>query len=166
MTFHVPIDTQGRDHKHATDEVNRWRGHCIDCFARIELAMVVSLEELIASGRMTSLKRTTLFGLRVEMLRKALLDDTFGKKAVPPRKALEALRPVLVRRNALVHGVGKIWIGHGGEWLWQYRFIDNASGQTGTTGEITSLEANEIERILTSNYRRLGDTLQNLVRSL
>ena len=167
MTAHGPIvsDFAG-EHRRATDDVNRWRGHCIDCYARIEQAIVEGLDDLITSGRNPSLKRASLFGPRIEMLKKALLDDTFGKHAAAPRDALAALSFVLARRNVLVHGVGKIWIGRGGEWLWQYEFASNVNGRPKECGLITSTEAAQIESVLTSNYRRLGDTLRNLVGSL
>ena len=50
MTIHDPIVSDlANDHRRAIDEVNSWRGHCIDCFARIELAVVEALDALEAN---------------------------------------------------------------------------------------------------------------------
>ena len=167
MTIHDPIVSDlANDHRRAIDEVNSWRGHCIDCFARIELAVVEALDALILSERMPSLKRASLFGPRIEMMKVALRDDIFGKKASSPRKSLNALENVLARRNALVHGVGQIWIRPHGEWLWKYRYIANAGAKTIETGSIDSGEANVIENHLSSQCRSLQTTLANLIADL
>lgn len=167
MTVHQLIESDlAAEHRRATAEVNRWRGHCVDCFARIELSVVEALDVIIASKRKAALKRTPMFKQRIDMMNFALKDEAFGKHVRLSRKALADLAPALSRRNVLVHGVGQVWIGRGGMWLWHYRFRTNAIGQPEDAGAIDSIEAAKMEQILSSNCRRLGDTLQNLVRDL
>lgn len=167
MTAQHPFESElDREHRRKVDEVNRWRGRCVDCFARIERSIVITLDALVRDGKMTALECPSMFGGRVEMMRLALDGDTFGKKTKLPRQALANLEEALVRRNALVHGVGRIWVGRGDEWLWQYRLLSNRSGHLDEAGTIDSVEANSMEQSLASNCRRLGDSLQNLVRSL
>ncbi|HVG01271.1 MAG TPA: hypothetical protein VM842_00190 [Nitrospira sp.] len=167
MTAHDPIVSDlDSEYRRKVDEVNRWRGRCIECFARTERSIVETLDAFVHDGRMKSLECPSMFSARVEMMRLALKGDTFGKKAKVPRGALADLKDALGRRNALVHGIGKIWVGRGDEWLWHYRLMSNRHGHMDEVGTIDSVEAKIMEHILASNCRRLGDSLQNLVGSL
>jgi len=167
MTAHQLIESDlVAEHRRATAEVNRWRGRCVDCFARIELSVIETLDVMIASKRIAALKRTSMFKQHIDMMNLALRDKAFGKHVRLSQKTLADLAPALSRRNALVHGVGQVWIGRSGMWLWHYHFRTNATGQPEDAGAIDSIEAAKMEQMLSSNCRRLGDTLQNLVRDL
>lgn len=152
-------------HEAATNDVNRWRGHCLDLYARIERDCIETIDTMIASGRMPELRHASLFGARIGVVHKALESGHFGRKP----KALETLKGLddaLLRRNDIVHGVGKVWIDIKGNWQWEFAYRDNANKQAEVSGFISLDEAKEIKAALSSGARSLGDRLKNLKREI
>ena len=153
-------------HGRAVDEVNRWRGRCIECFARIEDAAGQAIEALIASGRSKSKRVPPLFGQKIEFLRSALTDPGLPAIARKSSKALATLDPILELRNSLVHAPGHVWIDGRPHWLWTYRFHSNGKSALQQSGSIEERDARKIERELSKSARSLCDTLRNLVAAL
>ena len=163
MTVDLPISLSFDDaHQMTIDEVNRWRGRCIQCFAYIELAAANTLAKMTLENPATSKKINPLFGARVQALRDAFKEGApfhvRGKKAA---KALEDLQPCLEYRNILVHSVGHVYVAPAGHWIWSYRV--NADGKSDQLGTICSDEAKRIERELAAGSRKLSDLLRNLI---
>jgi hypothetical protein len=164
MTAHAPIDAVQDDvHRQATDDVNRWRGRCVECFARIEQVVDEAVAAMEASGREKSVRRVPMFGARIEMLRGALKTQSFapiGKKAL---KTLQEIDPYLKRRNALVHGVSRVWIDGRGSWLWTYEFTPAGKDPKAERDMIEQSAGEELESELAKHARSLHDLLRNLI---
>jgi hypothetical protein len=107
-------------HEAATDDVNRWRGHCIECFARLERSMGEALE-LMASVSPSAKRLPLTFGDKVKGLRSAISPAAVFANA-RLLKALQATDALLEQRNRIVHASGKVWIDSAGNWAWAYRF--------------------------------------------
>ncbi|MCY7281530.1 MAG: hypothetical protein LH610_11680 [Sphingomonas bacterium] len=124
MTTDPPIAASLRDvHRAAVEDVNRWRGHCVDHFARIESCMAKVAAAMLAHPDGTALKRPTLFGGHVSTLKNAVAADgpfaTVGSKL---RAALEQCEPAFAARNFLIHGTGRVLIDEPGAWVWLYQY--------------------------------------------
>ena len=163
MTVDLPISRSFDDaHQAGIDEVNRWRGRCIQCFAYIELAAATALAGMAARDPASSKKVSPLFGSRIQALRDAFREGepfhTRGKKAA---KALDELQPCLEFRNILVHSVGHVYVAPAGHWIWSYRV--NADGKADQSGTICSDQAKRLERELAAGSRKLSDLLRNLI---
>lgn len=166
MNASVPFPLSLADaHDAATNEVNRWRGHCLDLYARIERDCIEAIDAMIASGRMPELRRKSLFGARIDAVRKGLESCPLDK---PPKalKALGELDEALGRRNDIVHGIGKVWIDANDNWQWQFAYLSNAKGQGSVSGHFTSHEALILEKGLSAGAQSLRDTLRNFKREL
>jgi hypothetical protein len=121
MSVELPIEfSVSQTHENATDDVNRWRGHCIECFSRLERGMGEALELMAGASR--SSKRVPLtFGDKVKALRSAISPaGPFANARL--LKALQEADALIDQRNRLVHATGKIWIDGSGGWAWTYRF--------------------------------------------
>lgn len=121
MSVEIPIElSAAQAHEAAIDDVNRWRGRCVECFARLERAIADALEATI--GASSSSKRVPLtFGDKAKALRAAISPDgPFADARL--LKAFHDAEPLLDQRNLLVHACGKVWIDAGGNWAWSYRF--------------------------------------------
>lgn len=155
-------------HRDAIDDVNRWRGHCMDCFARIDESVAETLRALAKSERQgTSVKTPLLFGLRIEALRKAISPSgSFHTEGREVSKALTKLESFLAQRNTLVHGVGTIWINASGDWLWRYRYVANSKNCPAEEGAIDRESAESMEIALASGTRSFCDRLRNLAAKL
>jgi hypothetical protein len=169
VTDFTPIIAELRNaHREATDDFNRWRGRCVDCFARIEEAIKATLSAMAsATERGESVRIPPLFGQRVEALQKAIDSaGPFAQEGKSVRKALLEIERWLANRNLLVHGVGSIWINASGEWLWSYRFASNGKALVRETGVIDQDIGRAMEKALASGTRSLCDHLGNLATKL
>jgi hypothetical protein len=163
--MHQPIHSElAKAQCAAVDDVNRWRGHCIECFARIEQALGTALAALAADGRASEIKQPAMFGARLAALHQALALPAFAPETQKARATLDGLEAYLGRRNAIVHGVGKAWIDGRGEWMWAYRF--QPFKRDAETGQIERDEAEAMERELASQGQSLSDSLRTLAATL
>jgi hypothetical protein len=155
-------------HRDATDDANRWRGHCIDCFARIEKAVAETLRTLSKSERHgASVKEPSLFGRRIEALRLAISPGgPFQAEGRDVGKALAKLAPWLEQRNNIVHGVGTVWISGSGDWLWRYCYIGNTKNNRSEMGMIDRNLAEEMEAELSGGAQSLCAHLRNFAGKL
>jgi hypothetical protein len=149
-------------HSAAIHDVNRWRGHCIDLFARIDEAVAASLEVMAAKNPKANVRTSHLFGQRVAALRAALQpDQPFAAKAGPVLKALDKLEPLLTQRNILVHATGSVWIDARGRWLWRYCVTPSGRNRVQEKGTIDRDEASAIENKLRPLCRSFCDRLRH-----
>lgn len=153
-------------HREATDDFNRWRGRCIECFARIEQATIRAMNAFIEYELLKAGEDQTMFGPRLKAVEKALKTPPLSKPGKHCRDALTALQSAIDRRNILVHATGSIWIDNHNNWLWTYHFMSNAKGNPTEVGKLGCDEAGEIERLLASKSRSFCDHLNNVVIGL
>jgi hypothetical protein len=159
MSVELPISLSIADaHSNATDELNRWRGHCIDAFARMEEAAAKTLVSLpLPAGK----KRPALFGERLDALR-VVLERCSDAGAPKVLAALNKLQPDLEWRNKVVHATGAVYVDARGHWLWCYRFQPSKSGATSEIGTLDQKTAVAMEKRLSSDVRSISDRLRNL----
>jgi hypothetical protein len=165
VTVHLPIERAlGDAHGAANDAVNRWRGHCVERYARLEYEVTGALSAMAAAPD----SKVTVphnFGEKVKKLRAAI--DPGGPFARSKlAKALDNFSDHLSRRNMLVHATGKAWIDGKGEWLWRYRFQPSGKGRVMEIGCFEQGEALEIEKTLARDSQSLGGQLRALRQKL
>lgn len=148
-------------HSAAIDDVNRWRGHCIECFARIDEAAAKALEAMASDKPDANIKTPHLFGQRIAALRMALEGKPVAAKAGPILKALDQLRPILDQRNTIVHATGSVWIDAKGRWLWRYCVTPSGRNRTQENGTIDRDEALAMEKQLGPFGRSFCDRLRH-----
>jgi len=165
MTLHVPIEQPLSDtHRAAIDAVNRWRGHCVELYARLEYEVTRTLSEM-AERPYSSVSVPHNFGDKVKKLRAAV--DAHGPHPADNIvRALGTFTDHLERRNMLVHARGKVWIDPKGDWLWRYRFQPSGKGRAQEIGSFNKDEALEIERSLSSESRSFASHLSALRQTL
>ena len=167
MTMHQPISPElAEAHRLATDDVNRWRGHCMESFARIEQAVGRALAAIAADGRAPEIKQPAMFGARVASLTQAFALPLFLADARKASATLKGLEAHLARRNVIVHGAGKVWVDRNSEWLWTYAFVPSKRDASPETGQIERQEAKAMERALASEGQSLSDTLVNFAAEI
>jgi hypothetical protein len=166
MTLHVPIEQPLSDTHHAAiDDVNRWRGHCVELYARLEYEVTRTLSEMAACPN-SSVSVPHNFGDKVKKLR-AAVDADGPHPADNIVTALGTFTDHLERRNMLVHASGKVWIDpKKGDWLWHYRFQPSGKGRPQEIGSFDKDEALKIEGSLSSGSRSLGGQLRTLRQKL
>ena len=157
MSVELPIElSASQAHEHATDDVNRWRGHCIECFARLERGMGEALE-LIAGASRSSKRVPLTFGDKAKALRSAISPDgPFANARL--LKALQDADALLDQRNRLVHASGKVWIDGAGGWAWAYRF--KPAGKAEELGIYEQKAAHQFEVQLARSSQGLCSRLQ------
>ena len=167
MSVELPIEKRLSDAvRAATDDINRWRGCCIEQFARIEETAISGLFALAADGKDSDIRTPTMFGARLQALRDSLSGERpyagVGRDVI---KALDRLDRLKDKRNILVHGMGTVWIDGSGRWLWRYCFTPPGKARTPEEGVIACAEAIEMEGALKSIARSFRDRVVNLTRS-
>lgn len=166
MNAHSSIEPpKGDAHLVATDDVNRWRGRCINAFAAIERACIDTLELLITSGEIPPSRKEWMFKARVAAIRNALAKDG-SDRAKKPRKVFSEIEDILNLRNEIVHGLGRVSLERDGHWVWTYEYRASREGFPLEKGFFEQAEAKEIEARLTSKTRSLVDTLRNFRSTL
>ena len=157
-----PLLSLARAHDRARDDVNRWRGHCVDLFSRIERAMADVLARMALAGG-GGIKGPQTFGARVAALAaKVAREGDFPNPALV--KSIDAARPLLDQRNRIIHATGTISVERNGEWLWNYRF--RPSGKAEDSGFYECQEAKAFERDLQRTTQSLCAKLDNLAKKL
>jgi hypothetical protein len=165
MTLQVPIELPMSDsYRVAIDAVNRWRGHCVERYARAEYEVTATLSAMAAVPNSTVSVPNT-FREKLRRLRDAVEPgQTFGNRRIA--RALINFDGHFERRNMLVHASGKIWTDEQGGWLWQYRFQPSAKGSQMEIGTLTEKEALKIEKELAHAGHSLGGQLRTLRQKL
>ena len=165
MTALLPIERSTNEaHGAAIDEVNRWRGHCVERYARLEHEITGALSAMASMpGSKASVPHN--FGEKVKRVRAAI---ERGEPLAQPKlaKALDGFADHLSRRNMLVHATGKVWIDSKGDWLWRYRFQPAGKGRPEEIGCFEQDEALAIEKALARDGQSLGDQLRALRQKL
>ena len=165
MTVQVAIEhTLADTHGAAIDAVNRWRGHCVELYARLEYEVTRTLSEMAARPNST-VSVPHNFGEKVNKLRAAV--DALGPH--PSEEVVEALTSLTAhfeRRNMLVHASGRVWIDPKGNWLWRYRFQPSGKARPQETGSFERDEALEIEQSLSRGSRSLAGHLRTVRQRL
>ena len=165
MTAQVPIELPMSDrYRAAIDDVNRWRGHCVELYARLESEITETLFEMSVRPHST-VSVPHNFSDKVKKLRTAV--EAHGSN--PSENAVKALSDLtdhVDRRNLLVHASGRVWIGPKGNWLWRYRFQPSGKNRAQEVGSIDKDEAQGIEQSLSSGSRVLAGHLRTIRQSL
>lgn len=165
MTAHTPLERSFTDARaEAIDEVNRWRGHCVEIYARVEYEITRTLSAMaVMQDAQTSIPHN--FGEKVKKLRTAVEPAAplaNSKLAI----ALKDFADHFDRRNMLVHSTGKVWVGVNGDWLWRYRFQPSGKGRPMEVGCFARDDALDIEKALALAGRSLGNQLRSLRNEL
>ena len=163
MTIVQPISpTLGAAHQNALDDANRWRGSCVEKFARIDQAVATALEAMVAKDPSAKVRTPHLFGQRIAALRAALQPgQPFAAKSGPVLKALDKLEPYLAKRNILVHATGSVWVNAKGGWLWHHRVTPSGRSRVQDKDAIDCAEAIGIEKTLGPLCHSFCDLLRN-----
>jgi hypothetical protein len=106
-------------YRSAIGEVNCWRGCCVNHFARGELAIGRALQAA-APGK----KLPMLLSQKFEALRKLCPDGSKKQKAIVDFGAISD------DRNSIVHGEGRVYIDHLGNWVLSLRSLNRDSIRT------------------------------------
>jgi hypothetical protein len=109
----IPVSL-GEAHRYAVDDANRWRGRMVNLFAYGE--MVVGKALRLRSG---SIRMPMLLSQRITKL-----IPLASKKA---SDALDEFAKWSDERNAIVHGVGKVYIDRSGKWLLSLQSVGRKS---------------------------------------
>ena len=142
-------------HRSAIEDANRWRGHCIESYARLEWGAHRTIEAL---PKVPGSKMPTVFGERLKRL-----TALFSETGLQPRPKIYELLieagPLLAMRNLVVHGVGSVFVDAHGHWLWYYRFQPSKAGAQLETGCILQKDANTLEADLQKRVQKLTGLL-------
>ena len=140
----------------AIHDVNRWRGHCIELFARIDEAVAGALETMATKNPTANVRTPHLFGQRITALSAALQpDQPFAARAGQIHKTLAKLEPFLAQRNILVHATGSIWVDAKERWLWRYCVTPSGRNRVQEKGTIDRDEASAMEKELRASVPKL-----------
>ena len=142
MNAPAPIKTLDDAHRRAIEDANRWRGHCVNLFARGE--MIVS-EALLA--RLESKSLPLVFSQRVGRLA-ALIEGDQKQSA-----AVKDFQLQTSDRNVIVHGVGKVYVDGQGRWMLTLHALDRSGS---TQHHVLQAWAEQRARDLTSAVQRLS----------
>jgi len=163
MSVELPIIlSTAQAHEAATDDVNRWRGHCIESFARLERRMGEALE-LMATVSASSKRLPITFGDKLKALRSAISPPGRFENAGLLKKLQDA-DALLEQRNLIVHASGKVWIDATGSWAWAYRF--SPAGKAEVAGSYEQKAAHHFESQLARSSQALCDRLRTLCQKL
>jgi len=151
----------------AEGEVDRWRGACIQVFARCESAITEALL-VLTEGAVAKPRLPHLVGQRFEKLDAAV---TGGKVpsggAARLKTALDAFRAHDDLRTILCHGSAQVAVDRCGEWLAVFRCIACRSGGTDhVVRTFTALQADEALVQLRHDGQVLNLMLGQLCKSM
>lgn len=117
--MNAPADISGllkETHRRAIDDANRWRGLCVNLFARGELVIGEALLAKLASKPLP-----LLLSQRISRL------SGLVEKQPKQASALKDFERHIDDRNVIVHGSGKVYVDGQGQWLLTLRAL-NRSG--------------------------------------
>ena len=135
----------------AIDDVNRWRGHCLERFARIEQALA---RWLAPYGKVPPALAAKIAAAKAHIEPKSRLS-----------KSLERLAQLSEHRNLIVHACGSVWIDDRGQWLWAFRFTPSGKDKGEQAGQWFKGEAHDFEQNLAKTVRSICDQLTTAQRT-
>lgn len=152
---------------HAIQQVNEWRGRCLDAFSRAEQAVtecLVAMSEMPERGRHVRLPH--LVGQRYDALSATVAETgPFAADAALLAGALERFRAHDPLRTMLAHGVTEITLSAQAHWTLILRIVCLRSRQpTRTMLALRQNEANAVRKTLVADSRCLCAKL-DVVRS-
>lgn len=133
-------------HRRAIDDANRWRGKCVNHFARGELLIGKAL-----AARDDSKPLPMLLSQRISRL-SAMLGDQ-PKATV----ALDQFQQLSSHRNAVVHGSGKVFVDVEGKWLLTLELLDRSGA---SRLQLVKDEAEAHAKLLKATVDRLSAALR------
>jgi hypothetical protein len=164
MSVELPISPSlDQAYRAAVDDVNRWRGRCVELYARIERAIGETLLS-VAESKQPAKRPPEMFGPRLKALR-ALVGPDGEHRNSDLAERLAAFDSDVNHRNLIVHASGRVSIDAKNNWLWSYRFDSGGKGQD-VTGHIDRGEAGDLEKRLASTAKSLGARLANFRNGL
>jgi len=168
VTVEQPISPALADaHRAAVDDANRWRGYCVDKFARAEARMRQAIEAMLVHPDGAGLKRPSMFGQHVAELSKSVAaSGPFAKSGSKVWDALVKCESGFALRNVITHAVSTIWIDRQGRWLWHYHFQPTGKEKPVESGSLTQEDAELLRCDLAASVRRLDDHLQSFIKGL
>ena len=153
-------------HEIARAEIDRWRGRCLDHYARTERVIGVTLEKAQQSGQITKLKG--LAGQRFLDLESLIRGATgTDKQKAAMQVSTERWRTVEARRAYFAHGVVTALLDQRGNWnarfdLTQYKA--NAANHERWT--IERSEALKFEESLKESFKLVSQQMGLLRKQL
>src|SRR5687767_6237669 len=150
MSIELPISPSLVDaHRAAVDEVNCWRGRCVDHYARIEARMTDALAAVAAHPDGLDTRDPHMFGAKAKKLVELVSDGArFHANGKDLRTALEQAKTVLAARNSIIHATGNVLVGLHGEWAWLYRFQPSGTDKAPQDGSYDRESANVFQTAL------------------
>ncbi len=131
----------------ARDEVNAWRGRCLDAFARAEEAVTETLLVLADTGRGKAIRLQHLVGQRFDELTTALGEGgAFAGVDKAAALALAAFREHDDLRAFLCHGVAKVTLDKHGCWMVVMRVVTLRTRKAGRSRR--ALQEDEAGRLV------------------
>ena len=116
MNAHPEIPMLLRDaHWRAIDDANRWRGRCVNYFARGEWIIGQALSSMASEKPLPM-----LLSQRVARL------DTLVKDQPKKLAALGEFQLLANDRNSIVHGAGKVFVDAEGRWMLILEVLDRS----------------------------------------
>ena len=149
-----------RPHDLAADEINGWRGRCLNMFARGERSVDVALEAALAAGSGLGMKH--LAGQRLADLAKLVSEE---KTATEEQKqslqsSLDSWLASNAKRAFLAHGVTTVLLDRHGDWHAQLDFVRYQGKQRqAERWSCSKHEAWDYERLLERNLTLLSSKL-------
>lgn len=140
-------------HATAYAAVDAWRGRCVRHFAKLEQAIARFLAEHYANTNVGG------HGLGCRLKQLTAFLDKAPQPNIALQKAIRALEPAKVRREAVVHGDGIIYVSKNGDWLWDCAYLDTR--KEASTMIFREQEANSFEKQLKTQVQSLCDRLIN-----
>ena len=153
-------------HDEARCDIDRWRGSCLNLFARAELAVGRCMEAAVVAGKAKKVrhlqgqKLSDLIALTAEIAR-----TTKQKKAF--ETALNLWDEVQSHRAFLAHGVVVEAIDRQGAWIAVFDMVIHKGDEAiETRWSLTKLEAQAFHERLTDGFKSLSSQLGLLRRDL
>lgn len=150
-------------------DVNAWRGACLQCFSTAEAGVTETLLTLNGvSERGASVKLRHLIGQRFDDLAAVLgPGGTFAGEGKAASKVLEAFRAHEALRTYLAHGVAKISVERSGKWVLVFRQVSIRAKQSDRTMLLVE-EADGVEMLvdIRRKSQQLCSVLGNLRKSV
>jgi hypothetical protein len=156
-----------KPHDLAAGEINGWRGHCLDVFAKAERAIASTLE--VANAQDCSITLRHLAGHRLADLAKLAMSRsaTNDKQCKVLLEALDAWLAVESKRAFLAHGVATVLIDRLGSWHVQLDFTKyQGKGLERLRWTCSKEEATQFEEELQAEFKRLSTHLGQFRKNL
>jgi hypothetical protein len=156
-----------KPHDMAAGQINSWRGHCLDLFAKAERAIASALEA--ACDKNPSLTIKHLAGHRLADLARIVTDTGTAneKRSKALLDALAAWQCVDAKRAFLAHGVSTVLLDRHGAWHVQLDFTRYQSKRRDRERwSLSELEAAQFEDDLEQKFKLLSTQLGQFRKGL